>query len=149
MPSFVAPLGVILAVAALVPLAMVAMSRGGTSETPRLSIWWDMDYQPKYKAQTTIDSSIFPDGRAARLPVEGTISRSGLMLQDALHLGYEPEAAETFPTAFLQDEAADEAVTDAAADETKTTAEPAAADNQTSSDDTEEATANVDEERHR
>jgi mono/diheme cytochrome c family protein len=107
LPGYLMPIGIVMAVAALVPLAMVAMARGGTSETPRLSIWWDMDYQPKYKSQTMVEPSIFADGRASRLPVEGTVSRTGLMRQDALHLGYRPEEAETFETALQQEEASE------------------------------------------
>ena len=46
------------------------------SATPRLDIFSDMDFQPKYTAQAA--SAFFADGRAARLPVPGTVSRGGL-----------------------------------------------------------------------
>ena len=108
-----------------------------------------MDYQPKYKAQTTIDANIFADGRAARLPVPGTVSRSGLTsegpaIRDALHLGYSPEEAETFETALLQDEGGEEGASDDSSDEatsdeetTETeTAENDASNNESDSDDT-------------
>lgn len=101
MPSFVGPVAIVLVVAALVPLAFVAMSRGGTSQTPRLSIWWDMDYQPKFKAQTTIDTDIFADGRSMRAPVAGTVSRSAVLDNPGLTLGYIPKAEPTTETSFL------------------------------------------------
>lgn len=109
LPSFFVPTGVVLTIAALIPLAYVAFARGGASSTPRLSIWWDMDYQPKYKAQTTIDENIFPDGRSARLPIAGAVSRNSMVGMDPeLLLGYTPKADEddkTFETALLQEEA--------------------------------------------
>ncbi|MCO6043040.1 DUF3341 domain-containing protein [Aeoliella sp. ICT_H6.2] len=107
LPGVFLLVGGVLAVAALVPLGLIAMSRDTTSTTPRLSIWWDMDYQPKYKAQTTIETSLFPDGRSMRLPVEGTVARGGLRDNPALYLGYIPKGEETFETSFrLQEEGA-------------------------------------------
>lgn len=101
LPSWVVPACTIVAVIALVPLALVLLNRGGTSETPRLSIWWDMDYQPKYKAQTTIEPRIFADGRADRKPVAGTVSREGLSIDTRLYDGYRSEGEQTFNTALL------------------------------------------------
>ncbi len=101
----------IVAVVALLPLAYVAFARGGHSETPRLSIWCDMDYQPKAKAQTASD--LFADGRSMRLPVAGTVARGGLRLDPRLHLGLEHddgndagtgEAASAAPGAAPSDE---------------------------------------------
>lgn len=115
LPGLFLLVGGVLAVAALVPLGLIAMSRDTTSQTPRLSIWWDMDYQPKYKAQTTIEKGIFADGRSMRLPVEGTVSRSGLHDDPALYLGYTPKGEETFETSFLLQE---EGTLDASAEET-------------------------------
>lgn len=54
MPSFLRPVIGVLALLALFPLGYIMMSRGGTSEIPRISIWWDMDYQPKFGAQTLV-----------------------------------------------------------------------------------------------
>ncbi len=152
MPSYIVPIGAVLTVAALVPLAMVAMSRGGTSQTPRLSIWWDMDYQPKYKAQTQIETSIFSDGRADRPPVAGTVSRSSVLTMDALHLGYPPEDAETFETALFQDEPG-ESSEQSNGDETASSDEQARSDankaktDESSSDETEDRTDNEGDEK--
>jgi mono/diheme cytochrome c family protein len=46
-----------------------------------------MDYQPKFKAQTT--STLFKDGRADRLPVAGTVARGELRIDDRLYRGVE------------------------------------------------------------
>lgn len=45
--------------------------RGSKSSKPPIEIFPDMDHQPKYQPQHP--SNFFADGRAARLPVNGTI----------------------------------------------------------------------------
>lgn len=57
----------------LVVCVVVALAgfRGSKMTQPPLQIFPDMDHQPKYQAQHR--SEFFADGRAARLPVEGTI----------------------------------------------------------------------------
>ncbi len=50
--------------------------RGRPSEKPPIHIIPDMDSQPKYEAQETSD--FFEDGRAMRLPVDGTVSKDDL-----------------------------------------------------------------------
>jgi hypothetical protein len=47
--------------------------RGTLTTRPPIEIFPDMDRQPRYKAQG--ESEFFSDGRAARLPVEGTVRR--------------------------------------------------------------------------
>lgn len=47
--------------------------RGTLTTRPPIEIFSDMDRQPRYKAQG--ESEFFADGRAARLPVEGTVNR--------------------------------------------------------------------------
>lgn len=119
LPGVFLLVGGVLAVAALVPLGLIAMSRDTTSQTPRLSIWWDMDYQPKYKAQTTIETGIFADGRSMRVPVEGTVARGSLRDNPALYLGYIPKGEETFETSFrLQEEGSEEEAGEASPDDT-------------------------------
>jgi len=109
-PGVIYMVGVVGAAIALVPPFWVAAAMGPSSE-PRLSIWWDMDYQPKYKAQTAASNSLFSDGRSMRKAVPGTIARG--MLQDDLryYQGKESEldlaAAKPSNTQFvnlLQDE---------------------------------------------
>ena len=60
----------IFGVATLLVLS-IAGFRGGTSEHPPIEVFPDMDRQLKYRAQAP--SAFFADGRADRMPVEGTI----------------------------------------------------------------------------
>lgn len=48
--------------------------RGGSTTTPPVEIFPDMDRQPRYDPQG--ESDFFADGRASRPPVEGTVARS-------------------------------------------------------------------------
>ncbi len=54
-----------------VPLALVARARFATSARPRLHVVFDMDNQPRFKAQQA--NPLFADGREARPPVAGTV----------------------------------------------------------------------------
>ena len=77
-----------LIVGSFVPAAIVANMRAGNSDRPRWHVWFDMDFQPKKKAQST--TTIFADGRSARPQVAGTVAREQLDEQDAFYLGYDP-----------------------------------------------------------
>lgn len=57
----------------LLPPAFVAYKRTTTTNTPRIHIIPDMDFQPSLKAQNT--TNLFPDGREIRPNIKGTISR--------------------------------------------------------------------------
>ncbi len=78
----------VLGVLALVPPVMIAKARITTSTVPRLSIISDMDYQPKFKTQTT--NPLFADGRSMRPQVSGTIARGDLREDDAYYRGILP-----------------------------------------------------------
>lgn len=80
---------IVLGVLALVPPVMILKARTTTSTTPRLSIISDMDYQPKFKAQTT--NPLFADGRSMRPQVRGTIARGDLREDDAYYRGILPD----------------------------------------------------------
>ncbi len=54
-----------------VPLALVARARFATSTKPRVHVVFDMDNQPRFKAQQV--NPLFADGREARPPVPGTV----------------------------------------------------------------------------
>lgn len=71
-PRWIKQLTMIGATIALIPPALIAMERYGTRTTPRIHIIPDMDFQSKAKAQSA--SGLFADGRAMRLPVEGTVA---------------------------------------------------------------------------
>lgn len=76
---------------ALIPPLMIAKARATTSDKPRLHNFFDMDFQPKFKSQTT--SSLFADGRSARPRVQGTIPRGSSLVQDPRFVyGIEPDA---------------------------------------------------------
>ena len=57
---------------------------------PPVDLFSDMDRQPSYKPQTA--SSFFEDGRASRVPVQGTVARGHLKEDDAFYRGMEDNA---------------------------------------------------------
>lgn len=68
---------IVLATATFIPLAIAVRARYSTSTEPRINLIWDMDYQPKYKAQRA--SMLFEDGRATRPQVDGTVAVSDVV----------------------------------------------------------------------
>ncbi|MEW6741665.1 MAG: cytochrome c [Planctomycetota bacterium] len=96
------PVAMLLGALALVPLVMVARARVSKSDLPRIHLVPDMDSQPKFKAQAA--NPLFADGRAMRLPVEGTVARGELHDDEHLELGkLNGVWAETFPVAVTAD----------------------------------------------
>ena len=70
---------------ALIPFAIAAKARNSHSAHPHYHIFADMDFQPKYKADTADD--LFADGRANRGELPGTVAR-GLLYDDTeMHQG--------------------------------------------------------------
>ncbi len=65
--------GVVMASLAILPVLFFARQRYGTFDRPRIHLIQDMDFQAKYKSQTSND--FFEDGRSQRAPVLGTIAR--------------------------------------------------------------------------
>ncbi|MCE3017285.1 MAG: DUF3341 domain-containing protein [Pirellula sp.] len=74
--------------AGLIPAMIILNMRNGFSTAPRFHVFFDMDFQPKKKAQQT--TTIFADGRTMRPQVEGTVARGQLDEQDSFYLGYDP-----------------------------------------------------------
>lgn len=66
----------------------VAGFRGKISRKPPIEVFSDMDRQPKIRPQTP--SAFFADGRASRLPVEGTIARGSHFLDTPVDTGMVP-----------------------------------------------------------
>ena len=62
----------------LLPPAVLYSARHNTSESPRIHLISNMDFQDKYKAQNP--SPLFADGRAMRLDPAGTVARGELAL---------------------------------------------------------------------
>ncbi|MCA9130555.1 MAG: DUF3341 domain-containing protein, partial [Planctomycetales bacterium] len=90
------PRGIIYAIVALilltlVPGGLVLNMRNAKSGQPRFHVFFDMDFQPKRKAQTA--TAMFEDGRVQRLPVPGTVARGEAGLTDSYLFGYEPDVA--------------------------------------------------------
>lgn len=71
--------------------------RGGITTRQPIEVHPDMDRQPRYQAQG--ESEFFSDGRADRLPPEGTVGRGNLQEDDHLYRGVDAdgEFAEGFP----------------------------------------------------
>ncbi|TWT36954.1 hypothetical protein KOR34_18990 [Posidoniimonas corsicana] len=101
-PAFLLAIGAVGAAVALVPPLWVAAA-AGTSTSPRLSLWWDMDYQAKLKTQTATD--LFADGRAMRKAPVGTIAWGSIEAkQDQRYYeGIEPDgvASAAVPAHFV------------------------------------------------
>jgi len=72
-------------VAVLMMAAAVFGCRGQESKAPPVHFIPDMDWQPKYEEQG--QSAFFDDGRAMRLPPEGTIAVGSLQADDGLSTG--------------------------------------------------------------
>lgn len=81
-PTPILTIGVIAVFATFVPLALAVRARYATSDQPRIHLIWDMDYQPKYKAQKT--SAFFADGRATRPQVAGTVAITDVVEEDQI-----------------------------------------------------------------
>lgn len=87
---------VILTVAALIPFAFFAKARETLNREPRIHAIWDMDFQPKYKAQR--ENPLFDDHKAMRKPPEGTVAIGHLKNDEHLHEGKQNGVwARTFP----------------------------------------------------
>lgn len=90
-PKLAYAVGLLAAALALLPPLLIARSRATTSASPRLYIFSEMFFQPKFKTQTP--SALFADGRSMRPPVSGTVGRGQLQEDDRLYRGQEPGAA--------------------------------------------------------
>lgn len=112
---------ILLVIAGLIPAMIILNIRAGYSTAPRFHVFFDMDFQPKKKAQQT--TTIFADGRTMRPQVKGTVGRGQLEEQDPFYLGYDPskltaiDTLETGKFVSLQDpKAADGSAAKPAAD---------------------------------
>ena len=85
MPRALRSLLLIGGLAALVPLLLAVRARVSDSPRPRLMLIFDMDNQPRYKAQQA--APLFADGRAMRPPVPGTVARDAVLDDPALTTG--------------------------------------------------------------
>jgi len=96
LPNGVVAFIVLSACVALVPFAYIAKKRASKSDKPHIHIIPNMDFQTKNKPQTASD--MFEDGRASRLPVEGSVARGELKADDHFYRGLQGDAwATDFP----------------------------------------------------
>lgn len=77
---------------AIVPIVGIAWARTTTSESPRIDLFGDMDSQDRPGPQQR--SKLFPDGRAMRPPVPGTVAVGDFHENDTYYLGYVPSTEE-------------------------------------------------------
>lgn len=87
MPKWVSAFIVASTAFALIPFALIAKARSSTSSKPHVHIFGDMDFQPKYKADTAMP--LFADGRANRGELAGTVARGNLNADDLFYRGLE------------------------------------------------------------
>ncbi len=92
LPRGVLLAGAVLGALALVPPLMIASVRGTLSEKPRLHNFFDMDFQPKFKSQTT--TTLFSDRRSMRPRIAGTIPRGQLRDNAKFFLGTQSDVQE-------------------------------------------------------
>ncbi len=85
MPRPLIYIGLLLVALSLVPIGCLYRARHDVKSGPRIQVVYDMDNQFSYKAQEEDD--FFPDGRAMRLPVEGTVARGDLRADDPFFRG--------------------------------------------------------------
>jgi len=88
MPKWITAFIVASTAFALIPFAIAAKARTSKSSEPHIHIFPDMDFQPKYKSDTAMD--MFPDDRANRGDIEGTVARGWLAEDDLFYRGLAP-----------------------------------------------------------
>jgi mono/diheme cytochrome c family protein len=87
---------IVVTCAAAIPVALAVKARHSKSDSPRIHLMHDMDFQPKYKAQR--ENPTFSDGRAQREPLAGTVPVGHLNEDDHFHRGRAHGTwARTFP----------------------------------------------------
>ena len=80
MPRWIWTFIIATTVMAMIPFALIAKARASKSGTPHWHIFPDMDFQPRAKSDSAF--SEFPDGRANRGEIEGTVARGFLKEDD-------------------------------------------------------------------
>jgi mono/diheme cytochrome c family protein len=89
-------------VVSLVPLAVAVRARNSYSSQPRVHLIHNMDRQVSRRAQTP--AKLFRDGRASRLPPEGTVAHGAALADDHKVQGQVDGAwAETLPQGMAMD----------------------------------------------
>lgn len=92
MPRVVYAAALVVAALALLPPLFILKARATTSSAPRLYVFGEMFFQPKFKPQRP--TTLFADGRAMRAPVAGTVAWGELQADERLYRGLEPGSPE-------------------------------------------------------
>ena len=88
----------------IIPPVLIFKARSEKSRNPRIHLFPDMDNQQRFKEQS--ENPLFADQRAMRLPVDGTVARGELYLDDHYYRGRTGDAwATTFPSQIAVNEA--------------------------------------------
>ena len=89
---------------ALIPPLVFARMRATPSPNRPIHIFWDMDFQPKFKAQAP--NPLFADGRAMRPPVQGSVARGESYVDTHMFEGVvNGQWATALPTSMKLDQA--------------------------------------------
>jgi len=89
---------------ALIPPLVFARLRATPSPNRPIHIFWDMDFQPKFKAQAP--NPLFADGRAMRPPVQGSVARGESYVDTHMFEGVvDGQWATALPTSMKLDQA--------------------------------------------
>lgn len=89
---------------ALIPPLVFARMRATPSPNRPIHIFWDMDFQPKYKTQTP--NPLFADGRSMRPPVQGSVARGESYVDTHMYEGVvDGQWATALPASMKLDQA--------------------------------------------
>ena len=89
---------------ALIPPLVFARMRATPSPNRPIHIFWDMDFQPKFKAQAP--NPLFADGRAMRPPVQGSVARGESYVDTHMYEGVvDGQWATALPASMKLDQA--------------------------------------------
>jgi hypothetical protein len=89
---------------AVIPALVFARLRATPSPNRPIHIFWDMDFQPKFKAQAP--NPLFADGRAMRPPVQGSVARGESYVDTHMYEGVvDGQWATALPASMKLDQA--------------------------------------------
>jgi len=89
---------------ALIPPLVFARMRATPSPNRPIHIFWDMDFQPKFKAQAP--NPLFADGRSMRPPVQGSVARGESYVDTHMYEGVvDGQWATALPASMKLDQA--------------------------------------------
>ena len=96
--------GVLAALALAVPPFVIARVRATPDPNRAVHIFFDMDFQPKFKPQTV--NPLFADGRAMRPPVQGSVARGESYVDTHMYEGVvDGQWATALPASMKLDQA--------------------------------------------